>query len=79
MNNDDSTLDDEDGGIIMNDITIEYDCFNVPITVVHLGMVERHAVFGFYRQISGPFKQVKKNLVIICVLCAKSMDGTNYD
>ena len=79
MKNNYATLDDEDGGIIMNDVTIEYDCFNIPITVVHFRMAERHAVLGFYRQISRPFKQVKKKLVIICVLCVKALDGTNYD
>ena len=41
----DATLDCEDGGIIMNDGPIEYDEFNIHITVVHFSMGERHAVF----------------------------------
>ena len=36
-----------------------------------------HAVFGFYIQLARPFKQRKKKLSIIFVLCAKSLDGTN--
>ena len=79
VNNNDNTLDDEDGGTIINYGPNEYDEFNIPITVGNLRMVGRHAVFVFYRYISRPFKQVRKKLVIICVLCAKSMDGTNYD
>ena len=41
----DATLDCEDGGIIMNDGPIEYDEFNIHITVVHFSMGGRHAVF----------------------------------
>ena len=36
-------------------------------------------MFGLYRQIYRPLKQGRKKLVIICVLCAKELDGTNYD
>ena len=39
----------------------------------------RNAVFDFYRQLSSPFKQGRKKLGIICVLCAKELDDTNYD
>ena len=44
-----ATLDDEDGGIIMHDGHIEYDEFNIPITVGNSRMGGRHTVFGFYR------------------------------
>ena len=77
--NNNATLDDENGVIIMNDGPIAYDEFNIPITVGHFWMGGRHAVFGFYRQLARPFKQVRKKLVIICVLCSKALDGTNYD
>ena len=33
----------------------------------------------FYRQIDRPFKQCRKKLGIICVICDKALDGTNYD
>ena len=79
MNNNDVTLDDDYGGIIMNDGSIEYYYFNIPITVIYLRMVGSHAVFGFYRHFSSPFKQVREKFGIVCVLCAKSLDGTNYD
>ena len=65
-------------GIIMNYGHIYCDEFNIALTLVQLSMVGRHVVVGFYRQIHGPFKQGRKKLVIICVLCAKSLDGTNY-
>ena len=79
VKNNDSTLDDGDGGIIMNDGTIEYDEFNIPIIVVHLRIGGRYAVFGFYRQLVRPFKQGRKKLGIICVICDKALDGTNDD
>ena len=79
MKNNDDTLDDEYGGIIMNDVPIEYDEFNISIILRHFRMCGRHAVFGFYRQISRPFKQHMKKLGIICVLCYKALDSTNYD
>ena len=78
MNNDDSTLDDEDGGIIMNDGPIECYEFSIPITVGHFRMDGRHGVFGFYIHIARPFKQVSNKLGIIFFLCAKALDGTNY-
>ena len=53
MNNNHSNLDDEDGGIIMNDVNIEYDEFNIPITVVHLIMGGKHAAFGFINSLLG--------------------------
>ena len=62
----------------MNDGPIEYDSFNIPITVVHFRMGGRHAVFVLYRQLARTFKQVNKKLGIICVLCTKALDGTNY-
>ena len=48
VKNNDATLDDEDGGIIINDGPIEYDEFNIPFTVGHFRIGGRHAVFGFY-------------------------------
>ena len=77
--NNNATLDDEDGGIIMNDIPIGYDKSNIPITVGNFRIGGRNAVFGFYRQLDWPFKQGKKNLGIMCVLSAKALDYTNYD
>ena len=79
MKNNDNTLDDEDGGSITNYGTIEYDELNIPITVGNLRMGGRHVVFGFYRQLARPFKQGSKKLGIICVLCDKALDGTDYD
>ena len=78
VKNNDDNLDDEDGGVIINDRPIEYDEFNTPITVGNFSMVGRYAVFGFYRQLVRPFKQGNKKLVIICFLCAKALDCTNY-
>ena len=53
VNNNDATLDDEDGGVIMNNGPIEYDEFNIPITVVHLIMGGKHAAFGFINSLLG--------------------------
>ena len=78
VKNNDATFNDEYGGIIMNDFPIEYDEFNITITMVHFRMCVRHTVFGFYRQISRPFKKHRKKLVIIYVLCYKALDSTNY-
>ena len=36
-------------------------------------------MFDFYRHLSRSLKQGRKKLGIICVLCAKVLDGTNYD
>ena len=54
VKNNNVTLDDKDGGIIMNDGSIEYDELNIPITVGNFRMGGRHAVFGFYRYIYRP-------------------------
>ena len=62
----------------MNDGPIAYDEFNIPITVGNFWMGGRHAVFGFYRQLARPFKQVREKLGIIYILCDKALDGTNY-
>ena len=43
----DGILDDEDYGINMNDGPIEYDDFNVPVTVGNFSMDGRHEVFDF--------------------------------
>ena len=39
----------------------------------------RHALFGFYRQFARPFKQHRKRLGVICVLCDNALYGTNFD
>ena len=78
VNNNDATLYNEDGVIIINYGLIEYDEFNIPITVVHFSMVESHAVFGFFRQLSRSFKKCRDKLGIMCVLFSKSLYGTNY-
>ena len=65
VNNNDNTLDDEDGGTIINYGPNEYDEFNIPITVGHFRMDGRHAVFGFYMHITRQLKQVRKKLGII--------------
>ena len=36
-------------------------------------------MFVFYKQLARPFKQGRKKLGIIFFLCAKALDGTNYD
>ena len=74
----DATFDYEYGGIIMNDGPIKYDEFNIPITMRHLSMGGRYAVFGFYRQLTRPFKKYREKLRIIYVLCSKSLYSTNY-
>ena len=79
VNNNYATLDDEDGGIIINDGPIEYDEFNIHITMGNFRVGGRHTVSGFYIQLVRPFKQERKKLDIICVLCAKVLYGTNYD
>jgi hypothetical protein len=77
--NNDVTLDDEDGGIIMDDGPVKYDNFNIPNTVEHFRMGGRHAVFGLYHQLVKPLKQGRKKLGIICVLCVKALGGTNFE
>ena len=79
MNNNDTTLYDKDGGIIMNDIPKAYHELNIPTTVGYFRMGGRHEVFGFYIKLARPFKKSRKKLGIISVLCAKALDGTNYD
>ena len=78
VKNNDATFNDEYGGIIMNDFPIEYDEFNITITMVHFRMCVRHTVFGFYRHLARPFKHDSKKLGIICVICEKALDDTNY-
>ena len=79
VNNNDTIFDDEDSGIVLNDDPIEYDELNIYITAGNFRMGGRHTVFGFYRELASPFKQVRKKLGIICILCDKAFDGTNND
>ena len=78
MNNNDATLYDEDGGIIMNDRPKAYHELNILTAVGYFRMGGRHEVFGFYIKLARPFKKSRKKLGIISVLCAKALDGTNY-
>jgi hypothetical protein len=71
-------MDDEDEGIIMT-VPVEYDDFNIPTTVEHFRIGGRHAVFRFYSQLVKPLKQGRNKLGILCVLCFKALDGTNFD
>jgi hypothetical protein len=71
--------DEDDGGIVVADGPVVFDEFNIPNTVEHFRMGGRHQVFGFYRQLVKPFKAGRKNLGIICVLCVKALDGTDFD
>ena len=77
--NNNITLDDEDGDIIIKDVPIQYDSFIISITVGYFIVSGRHAVFGFYRNIARPFKQGRNKLGNIFVLFAKVLDGTKYD
>ena len=61
MNNNDDTLDDEDGGIIIKGGPIYYDELNIHITVGHFRMGGRHAVFVFINSLSGHSNKVGRS------------------
>jgi hypothetical protein len=76
---DDATRIDNTVAGEKDDEDVEYDQYNIPNDIKHFTMIGKHKVLGFYRQLQKPIQRVKYKKGSFCVLCVKSLVGTNFN